>query len=140
MLEILIFIFGQQEVEDEVEAECHLCFRKHSDYCGVWWALVDTGSYLCFWHRCIWDRGGGIWRELFRETQGLVMDLLLEWRKKVVLDIVIHNNREPWKIRFEEKNHDFWVKFDPFLRHPKPMLKKLLAYTNWNNEWSKKII
>lgn len=34
-------------------------------------------------------------------------DLLLEGRKKVILDIVIHQNKEPWKIRFEEKNHDF---------------------------------
>lgn len=53
------------------------------------------------------DRGDGDVRELFRS---LVIDLLLEGRKKAVPDLAIcidehaiHQNRELWKIRFGEE-------------------------------------
>lgn len=57
----------------------------------------------------------------------MVIDLLLEGRRKVVPGIAIHQNRKPWKIRFGEKNHHLWVEFDLLLRHPKPMWRTSLA-------------
>lgn len=74
-------------------------YKEHSD-CIVRWAVVEAGSHLCFCSRHC--------------TQGcvgrLALDLLLEGGKKLVPDFAIwtdnhalHQNREPWKIRFGEE-------------------------------------
>lgn len=68
-----------------------------------WWRQEATQAFAVD----VVDRGGGDVRELFRS---LVIDLLLEGRKKAVPDLAIcidkhaiHQNRELWKIRFGEE-------------------------------------